>query len=589
VRWSFPALGEPGRVGRRRLPGLSSTTRRTGRLPATARPPGAALLLAHGAMNDVKAMLQSRDWSGAATARVADGLARAALPLETDWVRQFLLQRDDVAGDLSILTSPSAAASAAVLTGVFHTNAHMRGGRAFSEQSLTANCLLIPSLTLGDATVGLVVLKEGRSCDESRTEEEDVELSELLDCVIPPGTAAVAEHEYSIGRFWYNNRTGEMLWTSRLMPGECDYTVAALSFMARSSGGPDLPATSASWTRPTTRVLWWPPVRNAAGTAFPHRCDVSEKLTAVLDAELFERGEYERSILVANYVGSAVRTACARCSARELLRTAAMGASEVRLASCACRHEALVAATAALGFAHFRRNLQNSSCGLWAGSAEEVSRLIGRPGPLVAAAQTLCISLEFDADADLCAKLLALAVGQCVLLASLPRQVVGGSRWNRICSGGLAADAGHGEGWPEGGLLDVDLSPVMGADWGGTEDDWTSVRLSVDSSRVGAPLDSGRPVPAGESAFTDGGGSECAKRREAVAEARRERNRAAAARSNARRKAAHNALTDSLAAVKKRATELQGVEMHLRARNVELRSQWEESQAAWESSSCFVL
>jgi hypothetical protein len=481
-------------------------------------------------MNGADALVSNRDWDGGVTSRVVQGLSRASRPLSIDWVRRFVLQHGDLACDLSFLTSKDAVSSATVLTGVFHTTAHNHGGIALAEQSLTANCLLVPCITVGEDTVGLVVQREGRTSDFDGTELEtspaDAELDALYDLMVPPGSnSTVSEYEHSVGRFYFSNATGELLMLSHLLPDEGDLTMTALTLLSLKSGeAAALQGARSAATKSRTRVSWWSPVNN-------------EKLTAVVDTALFEAGMNAQAILVANHSRCAARLACAECSARDLMRTAGNNGL-VQLSVCDCQRPLFIP-EASRDFKRVFANVRASQCGLWAGPADEVSRLLGRPGPLVIARQNLSMSLEFDGDAALGIKLRDLAIAQCVSQVCVPRLVA-----NAIFDDGI-----------ESGIL--------------------ASASFVEPSAAASSVHSETQEGALRVLATD----DDADDREARSEARRQRNRVAAARSNAKRKARNDGLKQAISAARSRVSLLLGIERNLRIQNAELRTVLEAAQA----------
>lgn len=497
-----------------------------------------------------------RDHDGSATSRVASALVRASRPLSIEWVRRFMLQYGDVAGDLSLLTSEDQASNATVLTGVFHTTAHNYGGIALPEQSLTASCLLLPCVTVGNDTVGLVVQREGRTSDGDGSElgdlPGDVEVGALLDLLIPPGSQTISDHEHSIGRFYFSNESGELLMLSHLLPAECDMTMTALSLLSLNSGDLALPIEHSASSR--TRLSWWCPLDN-------------EKLTAVVDTALFEAGMHSQSILVANHSRNAARLACAECSKSALLQTALNGC--VQLSKCACKKSLFVPETTR-DFKLMFANIRTSQCGLWAGAAEELSRLLWRPGSFVIARQSMSMSLEFDGDVMLGASLRGIAIAQCVSQAFVPRPVVSSSE----DIGGLPPEiaCGHGAVAHCGAVSSLDLkccenlgtSPVRPA-------------TSPVASTLGLPgVDKSNNAFLGCECFhSDVSALKLDLCRGEVAEARRHRNRLAAARSNAKRKARNDELKQALSTSLRRVDELRRIQHDLQSQNVLLRKQLE--------------
>lgn len=485
-----------------------------------------------------------RDHDGRATARVSSALARASRPLGVEWVRRFVLQHGDVAGDLSLLTSEDAASNATVLTGVFHTTAHNHGGIALPEQSLTASCLLVPCITVGNDTVGLVVQREGHTGDGAEMNElpVDAEMGALLDMLIPPGSRTILDDsgglEHSVGRFHFSNSTGSLLMLSHLLPGDCDMTMTALSVLSLNSGDVALPIEEPASSR--TRLTWWCPQDD-------------EKLTAVVDTALFEAGMHSQSILVANHSRNAARLACAECSNSALLQTTVDGS--VHLSQCACRRSLLVP-EASRDFKLMFANVRSSQCGLWAGAADELSRLLWRPGPLVIARQSMSMSLEFDGDLTLGATLRELAIAECVAQACVPRPAVTLTPSVNVNS----------------------LSPENVFDFGcgahsSVGDNFGRRGTSLVADEVAFPRE--------DQGFVGGKSSEPefpamnfdSRGREAVLQARRHRNRLAAARSNAKRKARNDGLKQALSAAHGRIDELRRKEEELRSQNAMLRKQ----------------
>lgn len=336
---------------------------------------------------------------------------------------------------------------------------------------------------------------------------------------------------------------------SHLLPGECDLTMTALSLLSLKSGEDVvLPADRNTTSR--TRLSWWCPQDD-------------EKLTAVVDTVLFEAGMNSQSILVANHSRNAARLACADCSEHALLRTARDG--DVQIHECSCRRSLLIP-EASRDFRGMFANVRASQCGLWAGPADEVSRLLGRPGPLVIARQAISMSLEFDADFALGARLRDLAIAQCVSQVCIPRSGVAtmtlegieGSTSGNVSSLGFEPEASiatelFGVGAPSS--VASGMSSLEFENWSlrreGSEALSAKNAQEIDFSANMAKVD--------------------VRQREATAEARRHRNRIAAARSNAKRKAKNDELKQALCTTLSRASELRILEKSLRLENAGLR------------------
>jgi hypothetical protein len=512
----------------------------------------------------IQRFLRKQDWDGSVTTGVAAALARAALPLQTDWVREFMLSRDDAAADVAILTSPAAAAPS-VISAALHSS-----GDGMPDCNDVLTHMFIPCATVADDTVGLVV-----------SSEPQVEGTDTSTC---------------IGRYHFANQTGSLLFLASTLPHEEDTTIALLSTLRLIAGGPPIAPSDTLAARPRTKVFYWPSVRGRVGPAVPLGAAVAEKLSCVVDDDLFCKGEYARSILVATHVAASTRRACGDCLAAELAGDGAGGDEGQRAALvCGCR-DVLVPPAAPLDFEPAARNLRLAVGGSWVGASVSLTRIpaLGGKSPVCVARRSLSMSLQFDSvdSAALCARLQALAIDRVSAQAPVPRLILPappGPLENDAVEvdAFLVAEAGDPSVDELAGLVDVDVAQFA-VEAAGTpvtppRDDATNRGASISASAsvsvceggpqavlvscAGAAAAPSLPAPAPPPPPT-----EAALRSRKLAEARRERNRIAAARSNARRKLKNDTLKASLRESRRRAIELKIVEAGLRARNDELRA-----------------
>jgi hypothetical protein len=519
----------------------------------------------------IQNFLTHSDPSGSKTALAAAALARAAVPLQTDWVRDFMLDTG-IGADVRLLANPTAPRL------LMKAGMHCHGG-GMPECNDLDTFVLIPATTVGDETVGLLLASTGSDLD------------------------AVA----SVGRYHFNHATGALLALTRALPHEADTHVAMVSMLRQLAGGTAVDAAEPFAQRRKTHVLAWPAVRNRVGKDLPQGRAVAEKIFAVVDTELFEAGHYWQCIYNARHVGAAVRRVCADCLARELEVSLTLTSSSTSDDSCStptdgspttpplqtqclCR-DALLPAESAFENAVCDRNLRSSHGGSWIGEATCVTTIAGLPGVArktdvvpYALNRAFSISLQLFADATACAPLESLALTRAMALACVPEAI---SRPSPLALPAPPAAASHvfnpaaaavdtGIVYDKPNVMDsysAGLAAISPAEFAAALGDVTDDNNAA--AALGDACLHANPAAAGAAE-----GERKRARSQQLAAARRERNRAAAARSNARRKERNDALRAALRSARRDALALAARERELRDDNVALRTRIATAQAA---------
>lgn len=511
----------------------------------------------------MKIFLSCRDEDGSKMAVAASALARAAVPLYTDWVREFMLTTD-VSSDVRLLASSTPR--------IFLSAGMYSRSDGLPDCNDVDTYVLTPVITVGHETVGLVVANTGSGLD------------------------AVSV----IGRYHFCHSSGAFLVLARALPHENDTHVAMVSFMRQMTGGSEVDPSEAMARRRKTHVVAWPAVRGRVGSELPLGAAVAEKLTAVVDSDLFEAGNYWQCIYSGVHQAAAERQSCADCLARELETTLSLAQPDVdgnldlvgppashsssaqsepppTRAPCSCRDK-LLPAESAVQPNLCDRNLRLSLGGSWVGSSTCVSCMPGLPGPPTlqsapfALTRAVSMSLQFVRDATVCAPLESLALTRAMALAFVPGVLpfTNGKMSSSVplltsdrqaaCETPLALDPEFATAREE-----VSVCPNLASE--------SSVRDSSEDILALTAI----PPAVFEAAIGDAPLSK-RERSLALAEARRQRNRQAAARSNARRKERNDTLRNALREARTLVLALRAREMELRSANVALRTRLEMSK-----------
>jgi hypothetical protein len=476
---------------------------------------------------------------------------------------------DDAASNLSVLTSGALSGAAQMNTRFQSLWATDAGGN--DDCTTAAPFLLVPTATHGAETVGLAVFRERSSS------------SAVADDRAAPCYA-------SIGRYHFCGASGALLVLARPLPLEPDGAEQFLALVRVANGG----IWAAAAARPTVHVLWWPPVRGRVGAAVPLGGAVGEKLACVVDAELFRQGRFGESILVASYAESAAREVCSACEDARLAlchvdATLGLPASVGSWmgTACDCRDglQPVTAPSDAVQVQH--RNMRVSHAGTWLASADVLTRVPGGNGRVCAVTQALRVTLDFSFDLCVVELLKNLAITRSMTTVCLPKQIMPSAVLSDeflledfTCVVDNVLDASPGE--VADAVADDCIVKSVEEEWF-AEDYSTLPPPQLDASQVYTAMPvlpeplvtvarGQAPVPVLKD--EDAGAEKAQQLKD-----RKQRNREAAARSNARRKRHNEQLRAALRDARKRAVELQTAELELRTENVRLRTVWAKTQA----------
>lgn len=504
-------------------------------------------------------------------------------PLQADWIRNHLYKYDDVATNLSVLTS-DAIAGATLMNTRFHAQWSSETGDS-GDCITTAPFLLIPTETHGAETVGLVVLRE--RIESSTASPDDSSFWESFSTS-------------SIGRYYFSSATGALLVFSSPLPLERDTTEHYLAVVQMVTGRQAGYAGSSSVVPQTAKrrkmqVLWWPSIRGRMGSTVPLGCAMGEKLFCVVDSELFEQCRFQASILVATYSENSARPLCTDCDARVLpfgsmshhgeISTIAFNGGPI---TCQCQEHLHTIMRPTDAAQVLMRNMRLAFTGTWLSDADALTRVPGGSGQVCAVKQALRFTLDFRPDFDITERLKSLAITRSMTSISLPKQIMP-TTYPAECETILLEDVGT---VIDNVLRDTSAEAVAESDdldciVQSLEESWMPVEvcpspepfLDIDNSDTLLKANCVAVAPTEHPIVTR------PKKREFIATdlertmERKQRNREAAARSNALRKHRNEQLTSNLRSARKRAVELRTIEMELRAENINLRTRWEGTRA----------
>lgn len=341
------------------------------------------------------------------------GLARASVPLEKEWVRSFMFSENstDVASLLSHLTSPESVENAMLLNGRWDSF-----GAATSCPFVEfVNFLLVPSITIGGDSVGVVLTRESQLLsllDDSSSSSNTTD-DEAATRAVSVGLNPDLLHLHLQGRFYFSNETGDLLIVQELMPREHDSCFEIVYSMSAVLGSP-LPQDSPLRARTVLRMTWMPGARNQDGEPFVGGRSVSEKLTMHVDKREYLAGKCASSIICARYASDATRMICAKC-ARNKAHSAKM---------CRCRGK-LESPKTMLDHATAARNINLAHRGHWLGDSDVFCSIPGISGPAMTFKQKLSVDVSLtDGSNELCTQLKMLAIDRSMSALSIPKQTM---------------------------------------------------------------------------------------------------------------------------------------------------------------------
>lgn len=285
-----------------------------------------------------QSVLSSEATDKANKSKIAATLAQAAIPLDTDWVRKFIFERN-IASDIQVVSNPSPR-RILMRTTIYGSGSDM------SDSSKTVPHLLIPVTSGGDEVVGVVIYTQ-------ETKEKSVGY---------------------LGRFHMNVTTGALLMISQHLPTEEDEAVSFVNMIRAVGGEGPLGAEDAFVRAAKSHITYWPPVRGRVGSVVPLSGSgaVASKLKAVVDASLFRAREYDACIIEGRLLDRGQHVACGSCmekATETASRGDALGISIAAQARhCTC-HGILVSAGQSHDFNAAERNCVTSHSGSWDGES----------------------------------------------------------------------------------------------------------------------------------------------------------------------------------------------------------------------------
>lgn len=333
----------------------------------------------------------------------------------------FAEKSSDIASLLAILTSPGCVENAILLNGTWDTFGATIGRVDSSE---VVNYLLVPCVTLGDTSVGVVLTRESQlptnagsesaSCASTCTgDTEDTIADDTSAKAISAGMDPKIGHLHMQGRFYFSNETGDLLILQELMPHEHDCCSDAMYLMSAMLGV-IVPDDSYLRTREVLRMVWLPGARNFDGTVRVGGKAVSEKLTINVDKAQYLAGNLEASIIAARCSPNATRMVCANCLTRKSRSPTMCNCSDWLLRPKTITDHSTAA-----------RNVNLSHRGHWLGDCDMYCNMPGVAGPGLSFRQKLSVDIGFaDGANELCTQLRSLAIDRSVSTLSIPKQVM---------------------------------------------------------------------------------------------------------------------------------------------------------------------
>lgn len=319
---------------------------------------------------------------------------------DTEWIRQFMLV-SDYAADLSILLSPAQLGSSCTFKD--YGCGSSLGSIKFDYGGET-RYLLVPAFSVGDYTVGIAVYG-AFNCQ--------AEMGDSDDKAVIPSKISI---DYDYGKFCLTNSTGELLLLTSVLPTEADNSLETLAVMLSMQCRRQITVSPAMQMRSRTKVLWWAPDELSSDRPFPWKG--RQQLIALCDTQMLLAGNYSQSLAMSVCTESMERTACAACCDKVVLSRMIDGEGTLRENACSC-YRPLIRPSYPLDFGKLTPNL-TSTGGNFAGLSVITIGLPGVDQKVVIPAMS-SLSLVFSATKFIGEELRNVAIHGVMQVARIPQ------------------------------------------------------------------------------------------------------------------------------------------------------------------------
>lgn len=469
-----------------------------------------------------------------------------------EWIRKFMLC-DDPAADLAVLTSPVQGAHGCTFS--VCASSGTIDGNEFAY-IVHHNYLLIPSFSVGEYSVGSASLHQVYfSPAGSGNSEPSAENAESL------------YDESTTGRFCLNNKTGELLLMLSPLASDADTLLDLLRAVVHRRVEVSVDVADAEKLRTRVRLEWWIQGPYSAENSNPEV--VRESLWALCDLEMLLRGRYRDCYYLCEFSKQFKRTACGDCAKQQLEKKPDSDLLQHTTSSCSCACIYLCPEYP-LDFSKLRSNIRVMS-GSFSAAVEVVIRFPNN-GTLVSFEMMQAMTMMVEANKHVAETLKERAASNALVLAKVPRLAHIGALQQLLKQHQHALFDAIASGTIDYGLMGELFSGA--SPWPASQNQETPAHGSESDATAdfhSASMELSVVMPDSVHDYVSQRVNSPEEEREARMELRRQKNRAAAARSNARRKEEREYFQRSLKTAKDKLLKLRARETFLLRENARLR------------------